>query len=114
MAETNEVGAIWIREDKNGNKYLAIGLGGEDCVGYPAKEKKTETSPDYNIVKYNEKDESELVGAAWKGTTKKDRQKLTIKMNDGRYFTAVMRDGVDEQPEGSKRAHMTVFGGEEK
>jgi len=110
QTQTNEIGAIWIKSDKNDKTFLSIQIGDKHFQGFTPTEKKTDKSPDYNIIKFNADGTSDLVGAAWKGLTKNDRQKLTIKMNDGVFYTAVMRDGQDDQPEDSNRAQMTVFG----
>ena len=111
---SNEAGAIWIGKDKNGNEKLGIVLNGHSYQAYPNRKKdesKPEDAkkPDYNVVEYEEDGKTNLVGAAWVGKTKNDRAKLTIKMSDGTYYTAVMRDRKEDEPEDSKRADMTIF-----
>ena len=112
---SNEAGAIWFGKDKNGNEKLGILLNGRNLQAFPNKKKKTDDEadakkPDYNIVEFTGEDgASDLVGAAWVGKTKSDRAKLTIKMTDGKYFTAVMRDKKEDEPADSKRADMTIF-----
>jgi len=107
-----EAGAAWIKKDKNGVEYLSILLNNQNLNGFQTREKKTEKSPDLNLVQFKSDGESELVGAIWIGETKSGRTKLTIKTNDGVYYTAVKRDIVENQKEG--RADYTIFAPNEK
>lgn len=107
QTQNMEAGAAWIKTDKNNEEFLSILLNGENYNAFHAKNRAKETSPDLNLVKFNESGESDLVGAIWIGETKNQRTKLTIKMNDGVYYTAVKRDVVEGQPE--SRADYTIF-----
>lgn len=94
MAEEKNpnVGAIWIKD----GEPLSIKLHDEQYLGKQNENKKTDSQPDYRIFKVEDGAETE-VGAAWSGETKAQRQKLSIKMQDGKYYTAVMRDSVEGQ-----------------
>jgi uncharacterized protein (DUF736 family) len=106
---TIEAGAIWNRTDKNAKRFLSIVLKNKTLNGFQSKEKKTEKSPDFNLIEFKADGESALVGAAWIGETKSQREKLTLKIGD-EYFTAVKRDVVEGQKEG--RADYTIFNNE--
>lgn len=111
--QDNSAGAIWINEGKGkkaGEKILSVALDGEMYTGFKnTKKGDNDKAPDYNICRKLDDGKFETVGAGWAGTTKQDRQKLSIKMDvpgqETTYFTAVTRDG---EPTG-KRADMTIL-----
>ena len=94
----DQAGAIWIKEGTAKGTVLSVGIDGEMYVGFKNDKKGDNAkAPDYNICRKKEDGKFEIVGAAWAGTTAKDRTKLEIKLelteNAPVYFTAVARDG---------------------
>jgi len=63
MADKDRIGALWLKEDKNGKKYMSgeIELNGEkvNIFIFKNKYKKKDIHPDYVIKKSNKKSKNE-------------------------------------------------------
>jgi uncharacterized protein (DUF736 family) len=97
-----DYGAIWIKDGENGQIILNIGIQGVFYTGKMNASKPNDPEsklPDYLVFN----GDGQEVGAAWKGRTKQDREKLRIKLGE-LYMTAVMRDEVK-----GKQADMVIF-----
>ena len=99
MAE-QDFGGIWLEEDGDGVK-LNIRIEGKKYTGKKNDRKTAENHPDYRIT--NEAGED--AGAAWKGETKQQNKKLSIKLKDyPKSLTAVQRKEPKEN-----EPHMVIF-----
>jgi len=89
MAEDH--GTVFFREVDD-NLELDIKIQGVAYTGKKNERKNGDAHPDYRLFQGNDE-----VGAAWKGTTKNDRVKLSIKLSNGTYMTAVMQDKEEDE-----------------
>ena len=103
-----EVGAIWLKQDKNGNTFFSMTIGDEHFLGFKPKTEK-EGNPDYWLRKPTASGQLEFAGRAVKGTTANGRVKLDLTLTGRRKYLAIYRDAAKVAPEGSKMADMTVF-----
>ena len=92
--------AVWVKEDKAGNELLTVKLSdGTILNGVFNRFKEEEKHPDFRLVDFSQKDDEGnyvVLGAIWKGETKNGREKLTIRLEDGEYYTAVKQDKKSE------------------
>lgn len=49
--ETNEIGALWLKQSKKGTKYLSGTVNGQAIVIFRNQNKRSEKAPDYRILK---------------------------------------------------------------
>jgi hypothetical protein len=53
MSESNfeKIGSLWKRQSKKGTNYLAGEINGEKVMIFHAKDKRSDKSPDFTVVK---------------------------------------------------------------
>ena len=49
--DTNEIGALWLKEAKSGTKYFSGIINGENIVIFKNNNKRLEKHPDYIVLK---------------------------------------------------------------
>ena len=55
--DPNEIGALWLKE-KNGHKYLSGKINGEYVVVFKVKEKRSDKSPDYRVLRSQKREDA--------------------------------------------------------
>jgi len=73
--ESERIGVLWKAKSKNGMEYLKGEVLGERVVVFPTKEKRTESTPDYQVLK-------SVPTRTDKGKVDEDKQQDKGKYND--------------------------------
>jgi uncharacterized protein (DUF736 family) len=56
MAFNESIGGVWVKTDKNGNKYLSIQIDKQGYKAFKNKYKTEEKHPDFRVVKNEPKE----------------------------------------------------------